>query len=353
MGKPRVIIADTDISYVIPIQLKFIVEFFEKIDLEVITDRSYFDNLFLNPQNADVLIVSEELYDDSLQRHNIGHIFLMKEEYEDNQTSDLKVNYLAKYASIKEIFNTILGKSADVFSKIKSGEDAETKVILFYSEAGGTGKTTLAVGVSACLAKSYKKVLYLNASSLQVFQHLISNRAPISATDVYAQFASKEPLEYDKFKHIIRKELFCYVPPFKAALMSLDLDYTIYGRIIAAVKKSGEFDYIVVDTDSGFDEGKVSLFNVADKAVIVIQQNLASIVATNLLFANINGVNSDKYLVICNNFDKDRDNALIASNVSTKFSVDDYVEHYDHYDQMRATDLASEKSMQRISFVII
>ncbi len=353
MGKPRIIIADTDISYVIPIQLKFITEFFEKIDLEIITDQSYYDKLFSGPQNADVLIVSEELYDLSLQRHNINHIFLMKEEYEDSQTSDLKVTYLAKYASIKEIFNTILGKSADVFSKIKTSEDAETKVLLFYSEAGGAGKTTLAMGVSACLAKSYKKVLYINASSLQVFQHLISNRAPISAPDVYAQFTARSPLEYDKFKHVIRKELFCYIPPFKAALMSLDIDYTIYGRIIGAVKKSGEYDYIVVDTDSGFDDGKVSLFNIADKTVVVIQQNLASIVATNLLFANINGVNSEKYLVICNNFDKERDNALIASNVSLKFSVDDYVEHFDHYDQMCANDLAAEKSMQRISFVII
>ena len=353
MGKPRIIIADTDISYIIPIQLKLIDEFFEKIDLEVITDASYFNRLFSTPQNADVLIVSEELYDGTLQRHNIRHIFLMKEEYEEQQTTDLNTTCIAKYASIKEIFNTITGKSADVLNTISTNENQETKVLLFYSEAGGTGKTTLAIGVSACLTKSYKRVLYINASSLQVFQHLISNPAPMSAADVYTQFSSKGALDYDKFKHIIRKEQFWYIPPFKAALMSLDIDYSIYGRIISAAKKSGEFDYIVVDTDSGFDEGKVSLFNAADKTVIVIQQNLASIVATNLLFSNINGANSEKYIVICNNFDKDRDNALIASNVSLRFSVEDYVEHFDHYDQMRANDLASEKSIQRVSFVII
>lgn len=353
MGKPRIIIVDNDISYIIPLQLKFADEFFDKIDLEIITDEEYCNNFFAVPQNADILIISEQLYDSSLQKHSISHIFLMTEEYEEGQTSDLKITRLAKYSSIKEIFNTITGKSADVFSSIKTAEKQETKVLLFYSGAGGAGKTTLAIGVSACLAKSYKRVLYLNASSLQVFQHLISNGTPINAPDVYAQFAARFPLEYDKFKHVIRKELFSYIPPFKAALMSLDIDYTIYGRIINAVKKSGEYDYIVVDTDSGFDDGKVSLFNAADKTVVIIQQNLASIVATNLLFANINGVNSEKYLVICNNFDKERDNALIASNVSLKFSVDDYVEHFDHYDQMRANDLAAEKSMQRISFVII
>lgn len=71
MSKARVIIADTDINYIIPLQLKFAEEFFDAIDLEVISDRSYFEKLFAVPQKADILIVSEELYDSSLQRHRI------------------------------------------------------------------------------------------------------------------------------------------------------------------------------------------------------------------------------------------------------------------------------------------
>ena len=83
MAKPRIIIADTDISYIIPLQLKFVEEFFEKIDIEIVTDKAYYEQLFATPQKADILIVSEELYDSSLQRHNIGNIFLMTEQYED------------------------------------------------------------------------------------------------------------------------------------------------------------------------------------------------------------------------------------------------------------------------------
>ena len=39
MAKPRIIIADTDINYIIPLQLKFVEDFFEKIDLEIISDK--------------------------------------------------------------------------------------------------------------------------------------------------------------------------------------------------------------------------------------------------------------------------------------------------------------------------
>lgn len=49
-----------------------------------------------------------------MQRHNISHIFVMTEQYEEDRTADLNVNYIFKYTSIKEIFNEITGKSADV-----------------------------------------------------------------------------------------------------------------------------------------------------------------------------------------------------------------------------------------------
>lgn len=41
MAKPRIIVADTDINYIIPLQLKFVEVFFEKVDLEIITDKEY------------------------------------------------------------------------------------------------------------------------------------------------------------------------------------------------------------------------------------------------------------------------------------------------------------------------
>ena len=87
MAKARIIIADTDESYIQSIQLKFVEEFFEKIDLEIITDKEYFETLFSVPQRAEILIVSEELYDMSIQKHNISHVFLMTEQYEEEQTA--------------------------------------------------------------------------------------------------------------------------------------------------------------------------------------------------------------------------------------------------------------------------
>ena len=352
MAKPRIIIADTDAGYIVPLQLKFVEDFFEAVDIEIITEVSYFEALFSTPQKADILIVSEDLYSQAMQRHNIAHIFVMNEQYEEDQTADLNVNHIFKYTSIKEIFNEITGKSADVL-KIKTGGKNETQVVLFYSASGGVGKTTAAIGVSASLTKNYKRVLYINAARLQVFQHMLDNHSAISAPDVYAKLAVANESIYPEIKHVIRKELFSYLPPFKAALMSLGLDYSVFSKIIASAKKSGEYDFIVVDADVTFDEDKAALLNVADKVVILTQQTLSSVLATNILVSNINGANSDKYIFICNNFDKDKDNALISPAVALKFSISDYIDHFANYENMRPDGLSKENSIQRTAFLII
>lgn len=351
MAKPRIIIADTDINYIIPLQLKFVEDFFEMVDVEIVTTEEYFDTLFSTPQRADILIVSEDLYSQAMQRHNISHIFVMNEQYEEDQTADLNINHIFKYTSIKEIFNEIIGKSADVL-KIKTGAKQETQVVLFYSASGGAGKTTAAIGVSASLTKNYKRVLYINAARLQVFQHMLENHSAITAADVYAKLSTTENA-YSEIKYVIRKEVFSYVPPFKAALMSLGLDYSVFEKIIVSAKQSGDFDFIVVDADVTFDEEKAALINLADKVIIITQQTLSSVLATNILVSNINGANSDKYVFICNDFDKDEDNALISPAVSLKFSISDYIDHFANYENMKPDDLSKENSIQRTAFLII
>ncbi len=352
MAKPRIIIADTDITYIIPLQFKFVEEFFEKVDIEIITDKNYYDQLFSTPQKADVLVVSEEFYDVSLQRHNISHIFLMTEQYEDDQTGDLNVNRIFKYTSIKEILNEITGKSSAVLSDSKIAKD-EPQIVLVYSACGGVGKTTVALGMSACLTKSYKRVMYINASRLQSFQRFLNNQSAITAADVYAKLANPSDNVYNEIKHVIRQELFYYLPPFKAALMSLGLRYSVYERIALGAKKSGNYDYIIIDADPSFDEDEAKLMDIADKVVIVTRQNDASVYATNVLVSNINGAATDKYLYVCNNFDKDRDNALISPNMSLRFSVSDYIDHFPHYDNMKPADFSKESSMSRTAFLIL
>lgn len=352
MSKPRIIIADTDISYIIPLQQKFIEEYFEKIDLEIISEPSYYERFFSSPQKADVLIVSEELYSTNLQRHNIGSIFLMTEQYAESQMSEPNINKIYKYTSIKEIFNAIVGKGTASL-RVSNVVRKETQIILVCSACGGVGKTTIALGISACLNKNYKRVLYINASRLQSFQAMLSNVTPITTSDVYAKMVSATNDIYSDIKHAIRNEGFSYLPPFRAALMSMGIQYSIFENIAVSAKRTGDYDYIIIDADTAFDEDKARLMDIADRVIVVTKQSKASVYATNILVSNINGSNSDKYIFICNDFDEDNTNVLISPDVVNKFAVADYVGHLSHYDQLKASDFANINDFQKIAFLII
>lgn len=352
MAKPKIIIADSDKDYIVPIQYKFVEEFFEKVDIEIITDKEYFDEYFSDPKKADVLVISEDFYDSNILRHNIGHIFLMTEQYTEEATAQLNVSHIYKYTSIKEIFTEIIGKSQGAL-KIKGDGKKAPQIILVTSACGGVGKTTVALGISSCLTKNYKKVLYLNADRLQHFQHFLENKTPITAVDVYARFSNPSSLVFSEIKHIVRKEQFNYIPPFKASLMSLGISYLVFAEIASAAKKSLEYDYVIVDADVAFDEFKAGLFNIADKVIIVTKQDTGSVYATNILASNINGLNSEKYLFVCNDFNKNNVNALVASNMSMKFAVNEYIDHFAAYSHLKTDDISKEKGIQKTTFLLL
>lgn len=352
MIKPRVIIADEDESYIVPLQLKFVKDFFNKIDLEIISDKEYFNELFSRPQNVDVLIVSDALYDSSLQKHNISNIFVMMEQLEEGGTGDLNINRMFKYTSIKEIFNEIVGKSAGALN-IGIVEKKETQIILVTSASGGVGKTTVAMGISSCLAMNYKRVLYINASRLQSFQTLLNNKTAISEQEIYKDLFKTDVDVYKCIKHTIRKEVFDYIPAFKAALAVLRLNYDIYEKIAVSVQKSHDYDFVIIDAENTFDEHKLKLMDLADKVIIVTEQDMHSVEATNDLISNINFANSEKYFFVCNKFCKERNNSLVSSAITLKFSVCEYIEELTDIERDDLNKISKSNGIKKVSYILV
>lgn len=347
MDKPRVIIAETDFSYIVPLQQRFIEKFADKIDLEIIDNKVYFDKLFSSPQRADVLVVCEELYDSSVRIHNIGHIFVLSEQLLDEPPTDRNVITVFKYTNIKDVFNRISGPIAP------ADEKREPEIIVVSSASGGVGKTTVALGLCGCLTRSFKKVLYINASRLQSFQHFFENGGAISSPDVYARLSHENSMLFANIRHVIRTESFSYLPPFKMALLSLGIPYSVFGTIAAQAKESNEYDYIVVDTDSAFDDSNARLMGMADKVLLITDQTLSAVYATNLLVENISGVTGEKYFFICNRFDKEDQNALIQPSMHLRFTVNEYIDRFYNYDSMRCDDFAQESSIERVAMLVM
>lgn len=350
MQKVRIIIADMDENYIMPLKLKFIQDFFDKIDLEIITDRGYFIDFFNKSQNADILIVSEELYDLSIQRHAFSKVFVLVERYEAPDVSESNVISLLKYTSIEVIFKEIVNKS---YPLLDNGiQEKKSQIIVVTSASGSLGKTTIAMGISAALEKNYKRVLYINADRLQSFQHMLEDAGSLVTTDIFSKLVTTTQDTYFEIKDFVRKEIFSYLPPFKSSLLSLGLEYSIFEKIANSAKRSEEFDFIIIDAEETFDEEKTSLLNIADKVVVVINQGRASVLAANLFVSNVNGIDADKYVFVCNDFDGQKNNAIQSKDAFLKFSVNEYVGHFSDYDKMLPDDFANDRAIQKVAFLV-
>lgn len=348
MGKPRIILADLDHEYIKPLLQKFVKEFFDKADLEIISDKEYFDNFFLNPQRIDIFVVSEVLYDPSLKLHDIAHIFVLSENVEAGNTEELDIDRINKYTSTNEIFNEIIGiSSKDVdFSGI---EKKESKLLVFTSASGGTGKTAVSIGVAESLSKDYKRVLYINASRLQNFMYYFENKVPISSREVLDVLKNPGERVYEDVKALIRHEGLSYLPNFKASLLSLNIPFSIFLNMAISAKKSGDFDFIIVDLENTFDEETIRYLDAADKVIIVLNQSESSVYAANNFVSNVNVHNQDKYFFVCNSYDRNAHNALSSGDYDLKFSINEYVEIFEDGMQNDVEAISNTKGIRKLS----
>lgn len=58
----------------------------------------------------------------------------------------------------------------------------------------------------------------------------MSDKEPIATNDVYAKLGMDDIPKCNLLKNYLKTELFSYVPPFKASLMSLNLNYDIFEK---------------------------------------------------------------------------------------------------------------------------
>ena len=327
MTRPRVIIADENEKNIIPIQTRLIQEFLHRIDLEIITQRDYFEHFFAEPQKADILIVSRKFYDALPQGQHVSPDFVVIGQNEPSIVGQANVSLIYQDNDMVEGINKIIKRCTGFFQP-ETGEKRESRIVLVTSAKGGTGTTTLALGVSAGLARNNKKVLYLNASRLQSFQYLLHNQNAISLSEVYGKSDNPTESFFQDIKPFICREAFDYVPVFNQALISAGIDYSIFEKLALSARESEEYDYIIVDAESTFDEEKIRLIEAADKVLVVTEQNIHAVQATNAFVANIKVSDAEKCNFICNKFRKDEYNALTEGENPPDFTVSGVVEYF-------------------------
>ena len=322
MNKPVVVLADLDANYLVPLEDKLTEELYDQIELEIITDRQYFDTFFSTPRKIDTLIICADLFSQDLLRHNVTDFFVLTEDPADVGSTE-RITRIYKYSSTKEIFNQVLYKNKEMLDVQFSHK--ETQVIIVTSGIGGAGKTTISMALSDSLSRNHKRVLYISTDNMQGFAYYLQNKAPLP-NEISKAFGEPDERLYSKIRPYLRNEGFTYLPPFGRSILSIGLDSGIYNRLIKAAKEARAFDYILVDTDLNLDDAKAEMIQGADKVIINILQDAYSTFKTEYVVRNMDCRNNEKFIFVCNKFRRDMDNEYMASEIGKQFMIAEYVE---------------------------
>ena len=348
MSKPLYILADLEEEYLVPIQLKLFQELGSTIDVEVITEREYFDDFFSVARRGDVLLISEELYHDGFQRHDIKNIFVMSESVAENKIISDHIRFIYKYTSVKKLYDEIL-YIADTDRSIQKNKK-EPQVILVYSPIGGAGKTTISIGLAAALEENYKGALYIDAEYLQSF-HCFTREKSCIPNEFNRHMYQGAAGMYNKMKACVRKEGFAYFPPLRGSLDSLRVDFSAFIKLIKEAKQSQDYDYIIVDTDSLYTKDKADLIEMADKVLIVTKNDSVSCFRVNLLIDNMNMKDKEKFIFICNFYDQTGDQVL-QEEVPAKYMIGGYIRNCTENDLSSVESISKLEDIHRLVYLL-
>lgn len=352
MPKIKVVLADTDEKYLMPLEKKFIDTFEDSAEINVITDPGYLTSYFSTPQNLDILVINEALYNSSFERHNIGNIFILSEQpTDDTATGNLCTNRIYKYTSVKEIFNEVVNNNTN--NSIRSLKpQAQTKTIMIYSPAGGTGTTTVACGLSAALARNFKRVLFIGTDNLQSFGYLFSVQKSLPG-DVEKPMAAQNEYIYELIKPHIRSEMFDYIPQFARSLSSLNIKLSNLTYLIDCIKASKNYDFIIVDTMSDFTEDVSKMMSYADNIITVLAQDRASTYKLERLLQNIDCSDNSKFLFVCNKYRPGEVNLLVGEPLINSCHINEYVNLEDAASCLTIESLSNMKGFQKLAFLFL
>lgn len=320
MLKLQIVLADLDKAYISMLELRFLEHFGDVADIQLISDRDYFQEYFSTHRKLDLLILSDAFYSPSLARHDIGAILRLSETPvagEQGETAGEGGRLLYKYSAMKTIF-------AEIQPYLGRDRAAAARLLCVYAPAGGMGTTTVALGLAGALAGHQRKVLFVDTQPIQSSRMLLP-RCPPPPPEFQTALLTGGPALAQQLPGVCGHGSFDFIPPFDHMVTTYGVGLEHYRGLLELVKRAGAYDFVVVDCSSEFTQEKSLLISQCDQVVVVTGQDPAASWKTATLLQDINIPDKDRFLFLCNRYRADSHDYL-KERLSGKAMITDYLE---------------------------
>lgn len=262
--------------------------------------------------------------------------------------SDFLIKFPEEYIEYMKTLEPVAVNSMPVEREIRR-EEKRTKLLMVHSASGGTGKTTIALGLSNILAFEGVRVLYICTSSYQSFNNLLQDKVRIKSSNI----AACENL--DDLNGYLGHAAFDYIPEIRRNGLSdkSGISSRRYINIIEMVLNSGRYDLVIVDTESTINNLNRYLIEKSDQVIMVTKQSGIEYGGTVRFAEMIRNVAAGKVIYVINDYDKYSFDASGESGGFDRVDISDYIEHFRNIDALYCTDLSKCPELVKLAGKII
>lgn len=268
MIKRQMILADSDSVYLERLA-NYFMEKAPQLELKIFTDK-YLLKEYLENAGDDILVADESFIDPEIKISSSISVCLALSTSMNPVPGFICIR---KYQKTENLLNEILLRyaeetdSADVIQG-----SSHTKIAVFFSPAGGTGKTVLSLGMAASASMTGMKVLYLNLEEIDSVKNTF-DETPGNLTDVFLALKTKGMNAGIKLASCVGKETvggFYYLSGVDSVSEYAEITGTDLSGLLEILRLQAEYDLVIVDLSSGFHEKAVRIMESSDVIFVPI-----------------------------------------------------------------------------------
>lgn len=333
MATITVLIVEQDERYVDKLAMKFLEEMKDDISLEIITDMEYLKEYAATPRKVDVLLINENCITEDISKQNIRLKIILRETEQtpsEQGRDQQNIFSICKYSNLQEIYYRVQGKIRNTFTAYGNAvRKKDSSLLMVYSPIGGSGRTSVAMGICSALSEAGKKVLYVNVETIQNFQSFLNDKKVME--NGFERHLSMHENGLLSYLHGgIGNEGFDYLRPTRYSTLSYGIKPDDYLYFFDRLLEAGFYEYVVVDTQAALDAFTCALMEKSDKVLLVAEQDALSVYKMERLLENIDYTDTDKFLFLCNKYRSEEDNHLLSAAILGKCTITEYID----YDEM-------------------
>lgn len=281
MKKKRMILADSDEIYLERLS-NYFMEKAPQLELNIFTDKTLLKH-FLETGTGDILAVDEEMADQEMAAcPNVP----VKIALSSGLGGAEGFESVKKYQKTENLLNEILLKYAELTGSAEAIKgSSHTRTAAFYSPAGGTGKSVLALGMAAAGARTGCKTLYLNLEEVDSVKHVLP-RTPGNLSDLFLALKTKGMNVGIKLASSVGQEPsagFFYISGVDSVSEYGEMEGEDLSRLVQAVKNQADYDLLVLDLSSGFSERTLKILELADAVFVPVTPEEGAVSKVNRL----------------------------------------------------------------------